>query len=124
MGGGGLGTKLPPVCCPLTDAHIPAPFPRLIDRVTPADLAIHLVCDNYTPHQHPGAQAWLAQSQRFRLHFTPTHASSPYQVERWFALLSQRAIKRSTFRSVKELKHRIMAITETYNQSANRSHGW
>ena len=93
-------------------------FLRLIDRETPAGLDIHLVCDSYAPHKHAKVRAWLARRKRFHLHFTPTYASWLNQVERWFGLLSQRAIKRSTFRSVTELRKHLMAFTEAYNESA------
>ena len=85
-------------------------FLRLIDRETPDDLDIHLVCDNYATHKH-------AKRPRFHLHCTPTYASWLNQVERWFGLLSQRAIKRATFRSVTELKRQIMAYTEKQSEA-------
>ena len=69
-------------------------FLRLIDRETPAELDLHLACDNYATHKHAKVRAWVAKNPRIHLHFTPTYASWLNQVERWFALLSQRAIKR------------------------------
>ena len=76
-------------------------FLRLIDREVPAELDIHLVLDNYATHKHAKVKRWLAARPRFHLHFTPTSASWLNQVERWFGLLSQRAIKRGSFRSVR-----------------------
>ena len=70
-------------------------FLRLIDREVPAELDIHLVLDNYATHKHAKVKQWLAARPRFNLHFTPTYASWLNQVERWFGLLSQRAISAS-----------------------------
>ena len=92
-------------------------FPRLIDRETPAELDLHPVCDNYATHKHAKVRAWVAKSFRIHLHFTPTFASWLNKVERWFALLSQRAIMRQTFHSVTDLKRKIMAFCEHYNKS-------
>ena len=82
-------------------------FLRLIDREVPAELDIHLVLDNYATHKHAKVKRWLAARPRFHLHFTPTSASWLNQVERWFGLLSQRAIKRGSFRSVADLVDKI-----------------
>ena len=93
-------------------------FLRLIDREVPADLDIHLVLDNYATHKHAKVKRWLAARPRFHLHFTPTSASWLNQVERWFGLLSQRAIKRGSFRSVADLVNKIQAFIDAYNTSA------
>ena len=93
-------------------------FLRLIDREVPAELDIHLVLDNYATHKHAKVRQWLAAHPRFHLHFTPTYASWLNQVERWFGLLSQRAIKRSSFRSVADLVRKIQAFIDSYNASA------
>ena len=84
----------------------------------PAELDIHLVLDNYATHQHAKVKRWLAARPRFHLHFTPTSASWLNQVERWFGLLSQRAIKRGSFRSVTDLVNKIQAFIDAYNTSA------
>ena len=63
-------------------------------------------------------RAWLARKKRFHVHCTPTYASWLNQAERWFGILSQRDIKRSTFRSVTELKQRLLKFTEEYNETA------
>ena len=89
----------------------------LLPAATPAKLDLHLVCDNYATHKHAKVRAWVAKNPRIHLHFTPTYASWLNQVERWFALLSQRAIKRQTFHSVTDLKRKIMAFCENYNES-------
>ena len=67
-------------------------FLRMIDREVPVGLDIHLVLDNYATHKHVKVQQWLAARPRYHLHFTPTYSSWLNQVERWFGLLSQRAI--------------------------------
>ena len=92
-------------------------FLRLIDREVPADLDVHLVLDNYATHKHAKVRQWLAAHPRFHLHFTPTYASWLNQVERWFGLLSQRAIKRGSFRSVADLVRKIQAFIDSYNAS-------
>ena len=93
-------------------------FLRLIDREVPAELDIHLVLDNYATHKHAKVKQWLAARPRFHLHFTPTYATWLNQVERWFGLLSQRAIKRGSFRSVADLVRKIQAFIDSYNTSA------
>ena len=94
-------------------------FPRLIDREVPAALDIHLIADNYAIHRHAKVWAWLAKRPRFHVHFTPTYSSWINQVERWFGLISQRAIERGSFTSVTDLAHCIHAFTREYNQNAN-----
>ena len=93
-------------------------FLRLIDREVPAELDIHLVLDNYATHKHAKVKQWLAAHPRFHLHFTPTYASWLNQVERWFGLLSQRAIKRGSFHSVADLVRKIQAFIASHNASA------
>ena len=93
-------------------------FLRLVDREVPAELDIHLVLDNYATHKHAKVRRWLAARPRFHLHFTPTYSSWLNQVERWFGLLSQRAIKRGSFRSVPDLVSKIQAFIDRYNASA------
>ena len=82
-------------------------------------LDIHLVADNYATHKHAKVRVWLAKHPRFQVHFTPTYSSWINQVERWFGLISQRAIKRGSFTSVSDLVRRIHAFTREYNQNAN-----
>ena len=84
----------------------------------PSDLDLHLVVDNYAAHKHPKDRAWLADRPRFTLHFTPTYASWMNQVERWFAFIMQRQIRRSSFASAKDLVAKIEAFVTTYNVKA------
>ena len=93
-------------------------FLRLLDREVPAELDIHLVLDNYATHKHAKVRQWLEARPRFHLHFTPTYSSWLNQVERWFGLLSQRAIKRGSFRSVADLVRQIQAFIDSHNTSA------
>ena len=81
----------------------------------PADLDIHLVLDNYATHKAPPVKAWLVRHPRYHLHFTPTSASWLNQVERWFALLADKQIKRSVHRSVQQLKADIVTFIQTHN---------
>jgi len=93
-------------------------FLKHIDKQTPPDLDLHLVMDNYASHKHPKVRTWLAQRPRFHVHFTPTYSSWLNQVERWFALITQRAIRRGSFRSTKELIKRIDEFVQKYNRNA------
>jgi putative transposase len=82
-------------------------FLRHIDENVTADLDLHIVLDNYSTHKHANVKGWLARHPRYHLHFTPTYASWLNQVERWFGIITQRAIRRGSFRSVKELVVKI-----------------
>jgi len=84
-------------------------FLRIIDTSVPRKLQVHMIVDNYGTHTHPDVQAWLAKHPRFHLHFTPTSSSWLNLVERWFADLTGKMIRRGVFGSVDEL---IDAITE------------
>jgi transposase len=90
-------------------------FLAAVAQAVPADLDIHLVLDNYATHKAPPVKAWLARHPRYHLHFTPTSASWLNQVERWFALLADKQIKRGVHRSVHELKAAIAAFIQAHN---------
>jgi transposase len=90
-------------------------FLRAIDRNTSKHLDLHLVIDNYATHKHPKVKAWLARHTRFHLHFTPTSASWLNQVERFFGLITNDAIRRGVFRSVAELQATIVAYLDHHN---------
>ena len=94
-------------------------FLRHIDANVPASLDIHLIVDNYTTHKHPKVQAWLARRPRYHMHYTPNYAFWINQVERWFGLITQQAIRRGSFPSVKELSCKINAFVEQYNAQAS-----
>jgi transposase len=91
-------------------------FLQHIDRALPADLAVHLVLDNYATHKTEKIRKWFPRHPRYTLHFTPTHSSWLNQVERWFALLSQRQIKRGSHSSVRELESAIAEFIALHNQ--------
>jgi len=93
-------------------------FLQQLEGNVPPDLAVHLILDNYGTHKHHKVKAWLARHPRFHLHFTPTYASWLNQVERWFALITQRAIRRGSFRKVRELVDRIERFVKSYNETA------
>ena len=84
-------------------------FLRQIDRETPKDKTLHLICDNYATHKHPKVQQWLAKHPRIHVHFTPTSASWLNMVERFFRDLTTERLRNGVFRSVPEL---IAAIEE------------
>jgi transposase len=91
-------------------------FLRTIDQRVPERLEIHLVMDNYGTHKTPAVKAWFARHPRFHLHFTPTSGSWLNLVERWFALLSERQIKRGSHRSTVELEKAIRHYLAIHNQ--------
>jgi putative transposase len=90
-------------------------FLKHVDENVPQELGIHLVVDNYSTHKHPRVKRWLAARPRYHVHYTPTYASWLNQVEIWFNLITQRAIRRGTFKSVKELIAKIEQFVEHYN---------
>src|SRR5687767_3700243 len=93
-------------------------FLKHIERNVPPDLDLHLVVDNYAAHKHPKVRAWLAAHPRFHMHYTPTYASWLNQVERWFALITQRQIRRGSFVSAKDLVGKIRTFVNAYNAQA------
>lgn len=90
-------------------------FLRTIDASVPAMLDVHLVMDNYGTHKTPSIRSWFARHPRFQVHFTPTSASWLNQVERWFATLTQRCIRRGTHRSTRELEQALRQYVEHNN---------
>jgi transposase len=90
-------------------------FLRRIDRCVQKHLDIHLVLDNYGTHKTPEVNAWLAEHRRFKLHFTPTSASWLNLVERFFAEITTKRIRRGTFSSVAELKDAIHDYLDSHN---------
>jgi len=94
-------------------------FLRHIDASVPKDLEVHLVIDNYATHKHAKVKAWLTKRPRYHIHYTPTYASWLNQVERWFGIITQQAIRRGSFSSVKELIAKIQHFVDHYNQTAS-----
>lgn len=93
-------------------------FLRQIDAAVPQALEVHVIADNYCTHKHARIKRWLAARPRFHVHFTPTYSSWLNQVEIWFNRITQRAIRRGTFSSVKELTNRIDQFVQHYNTTA------
>ena len=93
-------------------------FLHHIDRNVPDDLDVHLVVDNYATHKHPKVKRWLAARPRYHVHYTPTYASWLNQVEIWFNIITQKAIRRGSFRSVKELMANIERFVQNYNPTS------
>ena len=91
-------------------------FLRTIDEAVPKKLEVHLVMDNYGTHKTPTVKRWLARNPRFHVHFTPTSASWLNQVERWFATLTERQIRRGTHRSTVELERAIRDYLSVNNR--------
>ena len=95
-------------------------FLKHIDEQTPVDVQLHLIVDNYSTHKHPKVKAWLARHRRFHIHFTPTSASWLNLVERFFRDLTQQAIVRGSFESVRVLVEAIDAYLAHHNLKAKR----
>ncbi len=91
-------------------------FLKKIDRETPADLDLHLIVDNYATHKHKAVERWLIRHPRCHLHFTPTSASWLNLVERFFAELTQKRIRRGVFKTVKQLVAAIDHYLDQRNQ--------
>ena len=90
-------------------------FLRSIDKAVPAELDVHCIVDNYASHKHPKVKAWLANRPRWHMHFVPTYSSWLNQVERFFAIITDKAIRRGSFTSVKELTTKIDNFVSQYN---------
>jgi transposase/transcriptional regulator with XRE-family HTH domain len=90
-------------------------FLAKIDAQVPADLDVHLVCDNYGTHKSPAIKSWLAAHPRFHMHFTPTYSSWLNQVERWFAYLTADLLIRGDHRSVQALEADLRAWSADWN---------
>jgi len=87
-----------------------------IDRAVPARFDLHLILDNYGPHKTPRIRRWLVCHPRFHLHFAPPGATWINLVERWFALLTEKQIRRGVHRSTRELEDAIARYIQVHNQ--------
>ena len=92
-------------------------FLQQLDRQTPAKLDLHLILDNYATHKTPAVKRWLKRHPRFHLHFIPTSASWLNMVERFFAEITRKRIRRGIFKSVAELKSAIMDYLDHHNDN-------
>lgn len=91
-------------------------FLRTIDSEVPEELDVHLILDNYTTHKVPAVKRWIVRHPRFHLHFTPTYSSWINLVERWFAALTDKALRRAAHKSVKRLNSAIRLYLEVNNE--------
>jgi transposase len=90
-------------------------FLAKIDKEVPAELAIHLICDNYSTHKSPIIVKWLKAHPRFHMHFTPTYSSWLNQVERWFGLLTDHKLRRGVHKTLRALENDIRDWIKTWN---------
>ena len=93
-------------------------FLREIDKAVPTELDDHCIVDNYVTHSHPKVTAWLASRPRWQMHFIATYSSSLNQVERFSALITNKAIRRGSFTSVKQLVQRIDQSVNHHNNNS------
>jgi putative transposase len=94
-------------------------FLRTIEANVPPQMDIHLIVDNYCTHKHAKVKAWLARRPRWHIHYTPTYSSWLNQVERFFSLITDKAIRRDSFSSVKDLVQKIEHFVSRYNKSCS-----
>lgn len=92
-------------------------FLKSVEKQTPEDLELHLIVDNYSTHKHKKVKNWLKRNKRVTLHFIPTSSSWLNLVERFFGLITEKAIKRGVFSSVKELEEKLMHFIEQRNKN-------
>jgi transposase len=93
-------------------------FRKFLDTIharVPATLAVHLILDNSSTHKTPAIHRWLARHPRVHLHFTPTGSSWINLVERWFAALTEKQLRRGVHRSTRELEAAIRRYIELTN---------
>jgi transposase len=90
-------------------------FLRVIDESVPADLDVHLILDNYGTHKTEAVRRWFARHPRFHVHYTPTYSSWINLVESWFSVLSNRRIRRGSFRSTRQLEAAVREYIDTHN---------
>ncbi len=104
----------------LTERHRAEEFRRflnLIDKSVPEGLDVHVIVDNSSTHKTPAIRRWLLRHPRFSFHFTPTYSSWLNLVERWFAELTERWLRRGSHRSTKELVASIRSWVEDWNEN-------
>lgn len=91
-------------------------FLRQLDEHVDSSLEVHVVLDNLSAHKAPEVRRWIVRHPRFHLHFTPTYSSWLNLVERFFGLLTERALKRGSHTCVGELKIAILEYIEAHNE--------
>jgi transposase len=114
-----LDTKTGKVIAETRRRHRSVEFRKFLDRVdasVPPELDVHLIMDNYGTHKTPLIRAWLAKRPRFHVHFTPTYGSWLNLVERWFAELTTKQLRRGAHRSVPELERAIWEFIDAHHE--------
>jgi transposase len=100
--------------------HRAAEFKKFLvtlDGRVPAELDVHLICDNYSTHKTPAIRTWLDAHPRFHMHFTPTYSSWLNQVERWFGLLTDTQLRRGVHKNLQALERDIRAWITQWNEN-------
>jgi transposase len=100
--------------------HRSIEFRKFLDTIeanVPADMGVHVIMDNLSTHKAPLIRGWFAKRPRFHVHFTPTYGSWLNLVERWFALLDQKQLKRGSHRSTWHLKKAIQEFVDAHNET-------
>ena len=92
-------------------------FLDTVDAAVPPELDVHLVLDNLSTHKTPTIQRWFLKRPRFHVHFTPTSSSWINLVERWFALLTEKQLRRGVHRSTKQLEDAIKRFVSVHNEA-------
>jgi len=92
-------------------------FLRQIEDEVPEDLDVHLILDNASTHKTPSIRRWLLKRPRFHMHFTPTSSSWINQVERWFASLTEKQLRRGVHRSTRQLEQAVRDYLRNYNDN-------
>jgi transposase len=100
--------------------HRSQEFRKFLDTIesnVPNDVDVHIVMDNYGTHKTALIRNWFAKRPRFQVHFTPTYGSWINLVERWFAEITNKRIRRGIFRSLKELEAAIREYIKVHNEN-------
>ena len=92
-------------------------FLKTFEKQTPKDVELHVIVDNYSTHKHQKFKNWLKRNKRVTLHFIPTSSSWLNLVERFFGLITDKAIKRGVFSSDKELEEKLMRFIDQRNKN-------
>jgi len=115
-----LNAKTSEVITQFHQRHRSAQFREFLDLIeaqVPRRLDVHIIMDNYGTHKTPLIRNWFAKRPRFHVHFTPTYASWLSLVERWFALLTTKQLRRGVFHSVPQLKAAIQAFIDAHQEN-------
>ena len=91
-------------------------FLKSVERQVPEDLELHVIVDNYATHKHPKVKNWLKRNKRVTFHFIPTSSSWLNLVEQFFGLITEKAIRRGVFNSVKDLEEKLMSFIAQHNE--------